>query len=227
MIIQGSQEQLSEKAAWIMHKAVKKILMTKKDAVVAVPGGRSVAAIFRVFREFGLPWHHVHIFLLDERLVPPDHQESNYRLIREQMGDALPSEILHQFIYDEENPGLGIIDYEKQLQKVGGKFDLVLASSGEDGHIGSLFPNHHSVESKAHGYILIDDSPKLPRERMTASYSLMREAETGIILFFGEAKQNALRSFFNIHLSPIECPAKIMTKLERYYLLTDQEVHTP
>lgn len=227
MIIQGTQERMTEKAAWIMYKAAESLLKRKKDIVIAVPGGRSVAPVFNLFCKNGLPWLHIHIFLLDERIVPPDHPESNYRLVKEHLGSCIPEEQIHHPDFDPDNPLSGIKAYDRKLQTLGGKFDLVLASSGEDGHIGSLFPHHPSIEAKDKGFILVDDSPKPPVQRMSASYALIRQAETGIVLFLGDSKRSALRNFYNIHLSPLECPAKIMTKLSSYYLITDQEVDTP
>lgn len=227
MIIQGTREQLAEKAAWFLYKAVQVFIKSKKQAVIAVPGGRSVAAIFSNLRKYKLPWGQVHVFLLDERLVPADHPDSNYRLVREHLGCEAVPEMIHQFRYDPVDPRKSVIAYSEELQRCGGVFDIVLASCGEDGHIASLFPNHHSVENQGDGFILMNDAPKPPQGRMSASYELIRRADTGVILFLGTSKRNPLQNFFNIHLSDVECPAKIMTKLNRYYVLTDQEVDTP
>lgn len=224
MIIRGAREQLAEKAAWILGKTIQAIVKSKKRAVIAVPGGRSAADIFKNLRKQHLAWERVHVFLLDERLVPADHQESNYRLVRAYLGSEEQPVRIHQFKFDPADPWQGVIDYGKELQACGGGFDIVLASSGEDGHIASLFPNHHSVESRESGFILMDDAPKPPPARMSASYELIRKANTGIVLFFGGSKQHALQNFLNIHLTDVACPAKIMARLSHYYVLTDQEV---
>jgi 6-phosphogluconolactonase len=165
--------------------------------------------------------------MLDERLVPEDHPECNFRLVQEHLGNRLPQSSLHRFKYDAVKPMRGIDAYWLALQRYGGTFDITLASSGEDGHIAALFPSHHSVERRGDGFFLIEDSPKPPAGRMTAGFELVCRTDTGVLLFFGAGKRNALRNFFNIHLSYLECPAKIMTKMSRYYVLTDQEVDTP
>ena len=59
---------------------------------------------------------------------------------------------------------------------------------------------------------------------MSAGPDLIRTAETGVLLFLGAAKKGALKNFFDPHLSYTECPAKILTQLPQYYVLTDQEV---
>ena len=226
MLFQGSMEHIAEQACSIIVEATLDLLRKQKSVVIAVPGGRSVVEIFKKLRERDLPWKRVHIFLLDERLVPIDHPASNYNLIEKNLGKKVPPEAIHPFIYNEDNPTQSIADYEEQLELCGGRFDIVLASSGEDGHIGSLFPNHHSIEETKKGYILLGDAPKPPPKRMSASYQIIGQAHTGIILFVGEGKRDALHNFLNTELSYKECPAKIMAQLPHYYLLTDQEVDT-
>lgn len=224
MIIEGSRKQLAKKAASILYDTTLRLLSKKKNVVIAVPGGRSVAGIYEKFRDYSLPWNRVHMFLLDERLVAADHPDSNYSLVREHMGSEVAPALIHQFTYDANSPMQSVIDYKEELNRYGGRFDIVLASSGEDGHIGSLFPNHHSLEKNRDGFFLLDDSPKPPPGRMSASFDLIQQADTGIVLFFGTTKRKALRHFLNTQLSYKECPARIMIKLPHYYLLTDQEV---
>lgn len=226
MIIHGSQAQMSEKASSLIYKALVLYLKNKENVVLAVPGGRSVVGIYDKLRTCALPWKRIHIFLLDERLVPADHPESNYRLVKEHMGNEIATNMIYQFKYSSNNPNQSIADYNYALNRCGGRFDIVLASSGEDGHIASLFPEHHSITRQKSGFFLIDDSPKPPPARMSASCELIRQADTGIVLFLGSGKRTALKNFQNKQLSYHECPAKIMAQLPHHYLLTDLEVDT-
>ena len=227
MLIQDSSIQyLAKKAANILFETTSRLLQEKKEVVIAVPGGNSVAAIYDIFQEFTLPWDRIHLFLLDERLVPVDHRESNYRLIREHMGKTIGAVFIHPFIYDVKDPLQCIVNYREELNRCGGQFDIVLASSGEDGHIGSLFPNHRLLEESRDDFFLLDDSPKAPAERMAAGLELIRQADSGILLFFGSSKREALQRFQDTELSYKECPAKVMTELAYHYILTDQEEHT-
>lgn len=227
MIIQGSREQMVDRASSLLCEKTLMFLKKKQNVVIAVPGGRSVAAIYQRFRDCSLPWDRIHIFLLDERLVPANHPESNYRLVKEHLGHKAARHTIHQFKYDADNPSQSVVDYNRELKRCGERFDIVLASSGEDGHIASLFPNHHSVEQNTNGFFLLHDSPKPPPGRMSASRELIRQSDIGIVLFFGSGKQNALGSFLNKQLSIRECPARIFTMLPNYYLLTDLEAETP
>ncbi len=227
MILQGSVEQLSEKAAAILAQAIRQCLAVKSQAVLAVPGGRNVAAILAKLRQQELPWGQLHIFLLDERLLPTDHEDSNFRLVKEHLGMVSPAEMLYPFRYYPEEPQKGVAEYTEELQRHGGRFDIVLASSGEDGHIASLFPRHSSIGDPAPGFILVNDAPKPPPARMSASRTLIGQADTGVVLFLGNAKAGALRNALDTHVPVDDCPAKIVMELQHYALLTDQEVVYP
>jgi len=216
-----------EKAAALLCEKTLLFLKSKQHVVIALPGGRSVAGIYENLRDCPLPWGRVHIFLLDERLVPADHPESNYRLVQQHLGSGVISPLIYPLHLDVDNPAQSVKDYNSQLERYGSRFDIVLASSGEDGHIASLFPNHHSMEEKTGGFFLFHDSPKPPLSRMTASQTLIRQSDTGIVLFFGDAKRRALNSFLKSQQPINECPARIFTLLPHHYVLTDLEVNSP
>ncbi len=227
MIIQGSREQLAEDAARIIAERIDVLLEKQAHAVIAVPGGRSVSRVFENLCKYNIPWQQIRLFLLDERMVALDDPQSNYRLVSGHLPENLPEGVLYPFRFDPDNPVSGVSAYQDKLHHCGGHFDIVLASSGEDGHIASIFPHHHSVHSKSSDFILMNDAPKPPPGRMSASCELISKADTGIVLFLGTAKRGALKNLFNPHLSYLECPAKIITQLPCCYVLTDQEVNAP
>ncbi len=227
MIIQGTRKQLTRKAALLLHEAACLALGNQAHAVIALPGGTSVIEIYKNLGKLVLAWDRIHFFLLDERLVPADHPESNFKLVREHLGNTVPPAMIHRFTYYADNPDQGLLDYNRELKACGSRFDIVLASSGEDGHIGSLFPNHPLLEKNDDGFLLVSDAPKPPPGRMSAGCQLVSKADTGILLFFGSGKAAALRNFLNEKMSFTECPAKLIAGLPNFYLLTDQEIETP
>ena len=80
MIIRDSREKLEKKAAEIISSSIKRIGAEKERVLIAVPGGRSVSGIFNFLRAEDIDWKKVHIFIMDERFVPLDHKDSNYKL---------------------------------------------------------------------------------------------------------------------------------------------------
>lgn len=227
MILRGKRAQLDAKAAWIIVEAIQALLETKSKVIVAVPGGRSVYGIFQKLAESNIDWHRVHLFMVDERLVAIDHPESNFRLVVESLGEIVPATSLHPFVYDTATEDNGVREYERQLVQLGGSFDIVLVSSGEDGHIASIFPNHQSTMVDRRRFVLLEDSPKPPLRRMSATPSLIATAQVGLLLFFGAGKGVALKNFFNPKLSVSECPTKLISTLPKHYILTDLEVAIP
>ncbi|MBW2982761.1 6-phosphogluconolactonase [Candidatus Woesearchaeota archaeon] len=222
MILKGSREELVEKAAWILADVMQELLEEQDHVVLAVPGGRSVAKVFERLRDEPLPWDRVHVFMVDERLVPLGDDESNFRLVEEHLAsDGLPERNLHPFKHVPDAHDAGIRAYERELESLGGSFDVVLLSAGEDGHVGGLYPNHHSVSEQG-VFVTMDDSPKPPARRMTASRGLLEKAGAAVVLFFGESKGVALEKF--LEEGPVEsCPARLVKSLESWYALTDQD----
>jgi 6-phosphogluconolactonase len=169
----------------------------------------------------------VHFFIIDERLVPIDHPDSNYKLLQDTFINPLMQEgriassNANPFILDLAKEDRGAQDYEHLLAKHGFHYDIILLSSGEDGHVGALYPHHHSIADSHHGFIVMDDSPKPPPERMTSSLSLMQTAEIAVLLFVGEAKREAYDKFKNSQYSVTDCPAKFVLEMKDATVFTD------
>ena len=180
IINENDIDKLNDKAGEIIARAIKKTAEKKGYAVLAIVGGRSVSGVFYKLKNLDIPWEKVHIFMADERLVPLDHKESNFRLAEEKFIIALaakgilPRKNVHPFIMDNSHDDDSIKAYEAELKKHGGRFDVLILSSGEDGHVGALYPDHHSVRDDSVNFIIIHDSPKMPKDRMTAARRLMQ-----------------------------------------------------
>lgn len=200
----------------------------KQDKIIfGLCGGRSVGAIFELLgRNVNIPWGKVHFFMVDERLVPLDSDDSNYKLAADILINPLKEKGFityancHPFILDEKASDFGVQKYSNELASVGGKFDVVILSGGEDGHIGAIYPNHHSFEDESDLYIYMTDSPKPPPERMSASKSLILRTQTALLLVMGESKADLYKKLGDDSVEPKDCPAKLLTQLPSSYLIT-------
>ena len=226
-LICNEQEGCEKQAAGVIADSIGELLKVQDSVVLAVPGGRSVAGIFEALRKEDIEWARVHIFMADERLVPLDNEESNFLLVQKHLTDSLvragklPEQNVHPFRLDSHAHDKGLSDYEEEIKRFGGSYDIVLLSSGEDGHAGALYPNHHSFRDESEYFIRMDDSPKPPPKRMGMSRKMLLRAKVAIALFFGEAKMLAYSMFKEEAVSPEKCPVKLILKARESYIFTD------
>ena len=138
----------------------------------------------------------VHFFWADERCVPPDNPESNYRTARELLFEplAIPLSHIHR-IRGEDDPGAAAKSASDELACIAGKnpqnvpiLDLVILGMGEDGHVASLFPGAPSQPGIYYPVI----GPKPPPRRITVSYDVIIAARDVWVLVSGAGKQGAL-----------------------------------
>ena len=208
-----------------------KIMLTRKDLVLwAMPGGRSVSGIFRsLAKRNDIPWEKIHIFIIDERLVPIEANESNYKLLYENMVARLlnkrkiPAENIHPFIFKPEDIDKGVEAYELELKKFGNYFDIILLSSGEDCHIAGIYPGHNSIKNKYKYFFTMNDSPKPPKDRMSSSIALLTRSSASVLLFYGDSKKKAFLDFLDNNIDETGCPAKVVKKINNSLVLTDQK----
>ncbi|MGM5483457.1 MAG: 6-phosphogluconolactonase [Nanobdellota archaeon] len=216
MMIKDKKEELEKKAASIITRK------SKNSLVLAIPGGSSVYGIFKQLLKEDIEWKNVHIFMIDERIVPINHEKSNFRQAKESFLQILldkkkiPESNVHPY-----TPEKGIKNYQEELEKVGGKFDIILLSSGEDCHIASLYPEHHSIRDNSDYFIEMEDSPKDPPKRMSSTRKLLLKSEVSILLFLGENKREAFHKYMDKNYNIEQCPCKIADKSPETYILTN------
>lgn len=225
--IRSTKENIEKYASEILKDCFQKILVEQDKVVLAIPGGRSVQGIYKKLLEKSIPWDRVHIFMVDERIVSVHDKKSNFRQAHELFikslidNNTLPEKNVHPFIMDTAKEDMGLSQYKKLFLQSGGRLDIALMSSGEDGHVASLFPNHHSVKSDARLFLQVHNAPKLPKRRITMSRLLLSSARCGILLFFGEEKRTAYNLFKSDERDTIFCPAKLALQIKELYVFSD------
>jgi 6-phosphogluconolactonase len=175
-----------------------------KSFHVALSGGRIANKLFETVvsqsREKRISFEQVHFFWADERCVPPDNSESNYRVARELLFDPLevPGKNIHR-IRGELEPAKAADLAEEEIRRVASvsgieTLDLIFLGMGEDGHVASLFPGEYeALVSDKSVYRAITNSPKPPPNRVTLGYEAIAAAKQVWVLVSGAGKQAALR----------------------------------
>tara|TARA_Y100000310_G_C20525648_1_gene735874 strand:+ start:142 stop:837 length:696 start_codon:yes stop_codon:yes gene_type:complete len=225
--IVGERKAAERKAADAIAAEINNLLTTQEKVVLGLAGGTSVAGVYDWLKETTVDWKKVHVFLVDERMVDIEDDASNFKLIRSSFTHDLVTsgkmlqEQIHPFIYDAEVKDVGVVKYLRQIEDAGKRYDVVVVSAGEDGHIGALFPRHHSIASDAECLLAMDDSPKDPPKRLTISRKMVLRSQVGFVLFFGEGKRDAYTAFLNTDTQIAGCPASLLHHLPKAYVVTD------
>ena len=186
----------AEAADFIIEHA-HKALGERNEFRVALSGGNTprpvYAQIATVARD--LPWELFRITFGDERCVPPDDPQSNFRMARETLfvPAAVPEKSIMR-MRGEIDPQIAAQEYEEQLDVLAAqrgepiyRHDLILLGLGEDGHTGSLFPGTVGVEETTRR-VIANFVPKFNSWRLTFTFPLINHARH--ICFFVNATKH-------------------------------------
>jgi len=152
---------------------------------------------------------------VDERYVPLDHADSNYKVTKDALFSAVGLSEANIHVPDCSLPLEECArDYQKKLEKeFGGKlpsFDLILLGMGPDGHTASLFPFHPLLNEKTLWVAPIADSPKPPPQRITFTLPVINNAKTVAFVAAGESKKEMLQRILEVDVPVGELPSKLV-----------------
>ena len=152
-------------------------------------------------------WSRVQVLWGDERCVPPDHIESNYRMARETLLDRVPvpAANVHR-IHGEDDPATAAEVYEATLRTLL-RIDLVLLGLGEDGHTASLFPGSAAVHERTR-WVMAARASAASLWRITLTPAVINAAAEVLFLVSGGAKAGILRRVLEGPRLPLELPAQ-------------------
>ncbi len=208
VIVCPDGEALARDAAGFVEGLIRAALAERPRCSVALSGGGTPLPMNRALARATLPWERVDFFFADERAVPPDDAESNYRGARESLFAPLALPDRQLFRMEAEAPDLDAAAraYEESLPE---RLDVVILGMGEDGHTCSLFPGHASVEERTRRVLPVTDSPKPPPRRMTLGPTALAAARTLFMLVAGGGKAAAVRRALEETGPAREVPARL------------------
>jgi 6-phosphogluconolactonase len=169
---------------------------------IALSGGHTPAAIYKQWAASAgdLQWDRVQITFGDERCVPPDDEQSNYRMARESLLGSVPIPPGNVFrMKGELPPDEAASAYEAQLAAVASRFgepryrhDLVLLGVGPDGHTASLFPGTAALEEQTRN-VVANFVPKFNTYRITFTYPLIDASRHVCFMASGDDKKGVVQ----------------------------------
>jgi 6-phosphogluconolactonase len=210
-----SPSALADSGARWIHDRAWEVANARGRFTLALSGGNTPRALYaRLAAGPRLPWERMEICFGDERAVPPDSPESNYRMVKETLlrAPGLPPERVHR-IRGELPPVEAARDYEQTLRKLFPgtttfpRFDLMLLGLGPDGHTASLFP-HSPGLSERRAWVLANWVEKFGAHRLSLSYPVLDAAAEVLFLVAGADKEWALHEVLQGAASVEDVPAR-------------------
>jgi 6-phosphogluconolactonase len=219
-----SLEEMSWAAVCAFEDLSRLKVMEGKTFSAALSGGLTPRLFYQILGSPALAgrihWKNVHLFQVDERCVPPDHPDSNYRMIREALLDNvdIPAENFHRMQVEQADLEQAARDYAQELARVlqpqdGDRphLDIVFLGMGPDGHTASLFPGTAALEEQT-VWVRPNHVARLGMRRLTMTLPLLNAAAHVIFLVAGADKAEGLRAV--LEGPPGQLPAQRIQPLD-------------
>ena len=204
--VEPDPEALARRAAQYFLEMAGEAVQARGRARIAISGGSTPKATFALLADPNqhwrgrMPWESLELYWVDERCVPPDDRDSNYRMTREAMLDQVPlkPEQIHR-IEGELSPETAAARYESELRnsfRLEGaespRFDLVALGMGPDGHCASLFP--HTAALHELGSLAVANHVPQQKDswRITLTWPVINHSSSVFFLIAGADKAAVL-----------------------------------
>jgi len=208
-----------EAAQYIVRLASESIVMHGRFTI-ALSGGSTPRKLYSLLGSepyrSQIDWALVEIFWSDERCVPPDSEDSNYRMARETLLSNIPiaAKQVHRMPADQPDRDVASQAYTLEMQRTFGtdgipRFDLIQLGMGPEGHTASLFPHQPSLHEQQR-LVMPVITPKPPPPRLTFTPPLLNAARHILFLVTGADKSDAVHAVLEGEYNPDEYPAQIV-----------------
>ena len=199
-------EELARAAAEEFVNLAREAIRAKEFFTLALSGGSTPRGLYSLLAgdaslRAQLPWEKIHFFWCDERHVPPEHPDSNYRMAKDAMlaKVSVPPANVHRIKSENPDAGQAAGEYEETLRtffrlKIGEipRFDLILLGMGPDGHTASLFPGTQGLRERKR-MVMANWVESSKDYRITMTLPVLNHAACVLFLVSGEEKAETLR----------------------------------
>jgi len=214
----GDPDAAAEACAHHILGLIDEALSGKEFASLAVSGGSTPKLMFQKMVSMKFEWSRVHLFFVDERVVPPTDEESNFKMANENL--IIPAQIPRSHVHrieGELSPDRAaaryIVDIEKFFDLEDGKlphFDVIHQGMGPDAHTASLFPGDPLINDRQR-IAAATYSQSKKNWRVTLLPGVLLAARHNVLLVTGEDKAQAVHSVFEGDYDPMKYPAQTVT----------------
>lgn len=215
--------RLAEAAANYVVEVARAAITARGRFALALAGGSTPRKLYELLAtppySEKMPWDKFRFFWGDERAVPPDHEDSNFRLANEALLSKLriASAQIHRMQAERADLENAAVDYEAEIARVFDvdldgeppRFDLVLLGMGADGHTASLFPYTEAAREETR-WVISNYVPKLDSFRLTLTARILNKAAHVLFLITGADKAEALAQVLEGERDPLRLPAQLI-----------------
>ncbi len=224
ILVVDDAEALAHAAADEVARCAEAAVRARGRFMLALSGGSTPQRLYRLLADREAPFCEwigaTHLFWSDERHVPPDHPDSNYRMVREALLDAvlppIPADNIHRIPAELPDAAQAADAYENELRRCFAlapgevpRFDLMLLGLGADGHTASLFPGSDALHEREHLAVAVWVD-KLSAFRITLTPPVFERAAEALFLVSGAGKAAALHAVLRSEHDPDRYPAQIV-----------------
>jgi 6-phosphogluconolactonase len=216
-------EAVSQAATAEFSRCAAVATVARERFTVALSGGSTPRRLYQILAEepyrSQMDWKRMEVFWGDERCVPPDDKESNYRMAREALLSKVPIPPDHVHRMEAERPDLDAAAraYQETLARVFGvppdgelpALDLVLLGMGPDGHTASLFPGTAALQETKR-WVVPNYVPRLAAHRLTLTVPVLNHAHQVLFLVAGADKAERLAEVLEGPHEPTRLPSQLI-----------------
>jgi 6-phosphogluconolactonase len=204
LTVVGDAAALYRTAAAEFCRCAREAIAAHGRFCVALSGGNTPRGVYSLLASEptnALPWNQIYVFFGDERHVPPDHPDSNYRMANETLFSKVPIPPQNIFrVPAELSADTAAEMYERSLRELFNLgenawpvFDLIFLGLGDDGHTASLFPGTSALEETSR-LVVANWVDKFQSYRITFTYPVLNHAAEALFLVSGESKSQILKA---------------------------------
>ena len=215
-------ESWTQEAVAIFFNIARESLKKREIFSAALSGGGTPKPVYREIGNIGnakqFSWSDVHLFFGDERHVPPEHDKSNFKMVKEALLDqiSIPEGNVHR-VPAEMEARMAAFSYEEVLRGIFDgeqpRFDLVFLGMGEDGHTASLFP-HSAGLNEEDRWFIANFSPEKEEWRLTLTKNAINAARNIVVLVRGRSKAKMIANVLTGPVQPEDKPIQLISPVD-------------
>ena len=239
VIVVENAEAVAHGALRLFVAAAERAIAEKGSFSVALAGGNTPKMLYHLLakgpatqpKEWPFDWEKVFIFFGDERCVPPEHADSNFRLAEEELLSKVPIPQKNiSRMRGEIEPNEAAKEYGLHLKEIFGEggLDLVLLGMGADGHTASLFPNSPALLETKHRCVahFVENSTTGKSWRITLTAPFLNQSAEILIMVTGEEKAAVFKAIMTGPSDPTRLPVQMIHPVGKLVWMVDKSAYS-